>query len=206
MTSKGELGSEGAALDLPSRVGLPAAEDGEAALIAAAIAGEANAFARLYDAHVPRVYRHIYYQVGNKQDAEDLTQQVFLKAWRAIKSYRVGRTPFIAWLLAVANNTVISHRRRSRDESRIDIDPVARGRWADPEATTLAHLDRETVRRTILRLKPDQRQVVLMRFMEHFDYAEIAAALGKSEGNVRVIQHRALAEMRRLLEGDLRWR
>jgi RNA polymerase sigma-70 factor (ECF subfamily) len=175
----------------------------EGTLVEAAIGGDAEAFARLYDLHADRVYRHIYYRIGNRDDSEDLTQQVFLQAWRAIGRYERTKTPFIAWLLTIAYHSVVSHARRAKDVAPIDLEPVARERWSDPEAEALARFDRLEVRRAILRLKPDYQHVIVMRFVEHFDYPAIAAALGKSEGNVRVIQHRALLELRRLLSHEV---
>jgi RNA polymerase sigma-70 factor (ECF subfamily) len=175
------------------------APDAEASLVEAAIRGDARAFAALYDRHVARVYRHVYYRVGRRADAEDITQQVFLQAWRAIGRYRRTGAPFLAWLFVVAQNAVAGFYRRRQPAAELDFEPAVNERWADPEASALGQLDRAAVRRAILRLKPDQQQVVIMRFVEHLEHPAIAAALGKSEGNVRVIQHRALRELRRLL-------
>jgi RNA polymerase sigma-70 factor (ECF subfamily) len=180
-------------------LGVEPAAAAEGALIAAASAGDVQAFATLYDLHVERVFRHVFYRVGNRADAEDLTQQVFLKAWQAIGRYRQTSSPFIAWLFTIAHNLVVSAHRRARDTAPLDEDVATWQRWADPEAETLAEYDRQTVRDAIMRLKPDQQQVIMLRFVEHLDYPAVAAALGKTEGNVRVIQHRALAELRRLL-------
>ena len=178
--------------------------DAEEDLIDAAVGGETQAFAALYDRHLERVYRHLYYWVGNRSDAEDLTQQVFLNAWRSIGSYRRTGASFIAWLLKIAHNQVVSAHRRAKEACHLDVELVSRDRWGDPEAVALAKHDHMAMRRAILRLKPEQQQVVVMRFIEHFDYSEIAAALGKSEGNIRVIQHRALTELRRLLAHEVK--
>lgn len=182
--------------------GIALSPTSEAALVERATIGDATAFARLYDFHVNRVYRFVYYQVGSHAEAEDLTQQAFLQAWHAIGSYRQTGSPFIAWLLTVAHNVVVGSRRRSQREAK----PRARERkvatiW-DTEAEALAGVDRARLREAITRLKPDQQQVIMLRFVERFGYAEIAAAMGKSEGNIRVIQHRALSELRRLLVGE----
>jgi RNA polymerase sigma-70 factor (ECF subfamily) len=170
----------------------------------AAVAGDSGAFTRLYDQHVDRIYRHILYRIGNRVDAEDVTQQVFLQAWRAIARYERRTTPFVAWLLTIAHNSVVNFYRRARVTDPIDLELPTTGRWADPEAATMAVFDQLAVRRAILRLKPDQQQVILMRFAENIEYADIAAALGKKEGNIRVIQHRALVELKRLLAPEVR--
>ncbi len=175
----------------------------EARLLDAAIAGDDAAFARLYDQHLTRVYRHVYYRVGNRDDAEDLTQQVFLQAWRAIGRFQRTGAPFVAWLLTIAHNLVVSFYRQAKEQSALDLDPVALERWSNPEHEVLAEYDRLAVRAAVLQLRPEQQYVVTMRFLEDFEYATIARVLGKSEGNVRVIQHRALNELRRLLRGEV---
>jgi len=179
------------------------ASEAEAALIDRAVAGDTGAFAQLYDLHLTRVYRHVYYRVGSRADAEDLTQQVFLQAWRAIGRYRRSGAPFVAWLLTIAHNLVVSFYRQTKVEPALEMDPVAHDRWANPEREVVAAYDRLAVRSAILRLKPEQQQIVTMRFLESFDYGTIAAAVGKTEGNVRVILHRALSELRRLLEREV---
>jgi RNA polymerase sigma-70 factor, ECF subfamily len=174
-------------------------DDGrEERLVAAAVAGDAAAFAALYDLHLDRVYRYGYYRTGNRPDAEDLAQQTFLLAWRAIRRYRPGRAPFAAWLLAISHNVAASHFRGPRAAATLD--PAARAAaGADPAAALEASAAREGVRRALLRLRPDHQRVVLLRFIGGCSVAEVAAATGKTENHVRVTQHRALARLRRLL-------
>jgi RNA polymerase sigma factor (sigma-70 family) len=171
----------------------------ESELVERAIAGEELAFTALYDRHLDRVYRHVFYRVGNHSDAEDLTQQVFLKAWQAIGRYRRTEAPFIAWLLTIAHNLVVSFYRRGKVAPLLDLDPASTARWSDPVVQVLDKFDRVAVRDAILQLKPEQQLVITMRFMEQFDNATVAAVLGKSEVNVRVIQYRALRDLRKLL-------
>lgn len=179
-------------------------DDADRPLIDAAVAGDAGAFAALYDRHLGRVYSYVHYWTGNRQDAEDLTQQAFLQAWQAVSRYKRGVGSYAAWLLTIAHNLVMSLYRKRKDVQIGEMEPAAAARWANPEAATLAKHDRVAVQRAILRLKPEQQQVVTLRFLEHFDYADIAATLGKSEGNVRVIQHRALSELRHLLAEEVK--
>jgi RNA polymerase sigma-70 factor (ECF subfamily) len=170
----------------------------------AAISGDLQAFVALYDRYSERVYRYVYYYVGNQADAEDVTQEVFLRAWKGIGRYRRTGAKFVSWLLTIAHNTRLDAFRPGRETRELDdIDCPAPTRWSDPEAEALAESDRLAVRRGILRLKPDQQRVITMHFLEHLEYAEIAAALGKSEGNVRVIQLRALVSLRRLLADEV---
>src|SRR3989442_9363808 len=156
-------------------------------------------FAVLYDRHLDRVYRHLYYWVGNRADAEDLTQQVFLQAWRAIGRYKRTGASFAAWLLVIAHNAARQFHRDRKVTESLEIEPVAPTRGNDPEAEVLTRHDRIAVREAILRLRDDQRRVVMMRVLEHLHPPPVAAALGQNEGNVRVIPHPPPHELRRLL-------
>lgn len=180
------------------------AEEREAVHVDAAVRGDVNAFAALYDRHLERVYRHVYYRVGRPQDAEDITQQVFLQAWRAIGYYKRTGAPFISWLLTIAHNQIITFYRRARNTSSLEADFPDYGAGANPEAEVLAQFDRVSVRKAILRLKPEQQIVIIMRFLEHLSYSDIATSLQKTEGNIRTIQYRALLELRRLLGPQMR--
>jgi RNA polymerase sigma-70 factor (ECF subfamily) len=169
-------------------------------LVDRAIDGDGDAFGRLYDMHVDRVYRHIYYRVSNTADAEDLTQQVFIKAWQAIGRYKKTASPFLAWLIKISHNLVIDFYRSRKSEAYIDFDIVATKPETDPAHLAEAQFSQQEIRRAINKLHGDQQQVILMRFIEDFSYAEIAAALGKSEGAIRVILHRGLAKLKTILE------
>jgi RNA polymerase sigma factor (sigma-70 family) len=174
----------------------------EAVLVQRAIRHDAEAFGRLYDMHVDRVYRHIYYRVGNEQDAEDLTQQVFLKAWQAIDRYRRMTSPFIAWLMTISHNLVVDFYRTRKDNAYLEAEVLADGSASSPEQTTEASFEQRRLRRAILQLGSDEQQVVILRFMEGFEFSEIASLMDKKEGNVRVILHRALVKLRSILEKE----
>jgi len=169
-------------------------------LVERAIDGDANAFGRLYDMHVDRVYRHVYYRVGNITDAEDLTQEVFIRAWKAIHRYKKTASPFLAWLIKISSNLIIDFYRSKKAETFQDLDVFVGKSDSEPEYLAEMHFDQQQIRRAILELPSDQQQVVLMRFIEGFSYSEIASSLGKSEGAVRVILHRSLKSLRKILE------
>lgn len=172
----------------------------EAILVQRAIGHDAEAFGKLYDMHINRLYRHVYYRVGNKADAEDLTQQVFLKAWRAIGRYKKTANPFVAWLMSISHNLVIDFYRTRKAESYLDVDFIAHDPAPGPEQAAEASFEQQRLRRAILHLRGDEQQAVMLRFIEGFEFKEIASLLGKKEGNIRVILHRALVRLRRLLE------
>ena len=169
-------------------------------LVDRAIDGDADAFGRLYDMHVDRVYRHIYYRVGNVTDAEDLTQAVFIRAWQAIHRYKRTSSRFLAWLIKISHNIVIDFYRSNKTKVFLDFDVANIKSDSSPELLAETHFDQLELRRAILELPGNQQQVILMRFIEGFSYSEIAASIGKSEGTVRVILHRALLRMRKILE------
>jgi RNA polymerase sigma-70 factor (ECF subfamily) len=171
----------------------------EAVLVAQAVQGDERSFTGLYDRYYDRIYRHLYYRVGRAEDAEDLTQQVFLQAWRALGRYKQGSTPFVAWLFTIAHNAVVSFYRRNKGAFSLESDLAERASTDGVEEPTETRLEHERARRAIALLKPEQQLVLSMRFLESLEYRDIGAALGKSEGNVRVIQHRALLELRRLM-------
>ncbi|MFC2000923.1 RNA polymerase sigma factor [Chloroflexota bacterium] len=169
-------------------------------LISGAIKGDADDFGRLYDLHIERVYRHIYYRVGNTKDAEDLTQQVFFRAWNAIGRYRKTASPFLAWLMRISHNLVIDFYRSKKDTTYLDSEVVSAYSDSSPERLAEEHFDQQQLRKVILQLPEEQQRVIIMSFIEGFTYAEIASSLGKREGNIRVIVHRALKKMRSMLE------
>ena len=170
-------------------------------LVQEAINRDQASFAALYDRHFDRVYKHVYYHVPNHADAEDIAQEVFVKAWKAIGKYRRIGAPFAAWLIAIARNLVVDHFR-ARRRGLIPLEHVeAFVQSKDETSETLAEFnsDKSNVRSSILKLKEDKQKVIFMRFIYDFSYKEIARALGKSEGTIRVIMHRALKDLRQIL-------
>jgi RNA polymerase sigma-70 factor (ECF subfamily) len=174
--------------------------DEERRLVECAVARDQAAFAELYDRHVVRVYRHIYYLVNDPREAEDLTAQTFLKAWEAIDRYKERGAPFVAWLLRIAHNLTISFLRSKRDHSELDEGYVDNKRGGNPEESLQQSTDERSVRDAVSRLRAEQRQVIMLRFVEELDYREVAAMIGKSVPAVRVIQHRALGNLRKLMQ------
>jgi len=171
----------------------------ERLLVEQAIRHQAAAFADLYDRHVVRVYRHVYYMVNNAAEAEDLTAQTFLKAWEAIERYKERGAPFLAWLLRIAHNLTVSYLRSRRDHSALEETYVDQKTHRNPEEALDQATDERRVREAVLRLRDEQRQVIMLRFVEEMDYREVAAVIGKSVPAVRVIQHRALGNLRKIM-------
>ena len=183
----------------------PALSDTElASVVGRAVAGDQESFGRLYDLYADRVYRHIYYRVSNTADAEDLTAQVFMNAWKAIGRYKQMGRPFVVWLLSIAGNQVIDFYRARKEHTYLDDPSIVITDGIDPEEIAERGWTRQALQEAIVRLKPDQRRVVVLRFVDGLDYADIAAIMQKKEGAVRVIQHRALLALRKLLAIEVR--
>ncbi len=175
-------------------------EGSEDALVRRAVQRDREAFASLYDRHVEHVYKHIYYKVPNKSDAEDITQEVFIRAWKYIDKYRYTGAPFVAWLFKIARNLIVdNYRARKKEVPLVEPEAFSQTGETNPEAITEASLNRSHVRKAILKLKGEKQKVILMHFIDGFNYKEIAKLLNKSEGAIRVIQYRALNDLRHML-------
>ena len=177
-------------------------ETDDVELIARAARGDREAFGRLYERYVLRVFRHIYFLTSDSQLAEDLTAQTFLKTLEALPRYEIRGIPFLAWLLRIASNLTINHLKSQKNNGHAQLPEsvAARGTDYSPEQSCEIKLDGERVWAQVRRLRGDQRQVIVMRFIDGLSYPDIAHVLGKSVGAVRVIQYRALASLRQMLE------
>ena len=164
-----------------------------------AAGGDTEAFGRLYDIYADRIYRHIYYRTSNADDARDLTQEVFAKAWQALPRYKRTKTPFLGWLFTISHNRVIDYYRTKKDHVCLNNEIDWGSQVNNPENLLESAFTQQEVRKVILQLPEDQQQVIIMSFIEGFEYPEIAATLNKTEGNIRVIMHRGLKKMREIL-------
>ncbi len=169
----------------------------EEEIIKKAQAGEAGAFGDIYDKYLPRIYRFIFVKVSRKEDAEDLSHQVFLSAWQNIQSFQFQGFPFSSWLYKIAWNAVIDHYRTRKPEESIET--IAENALSE-SPNFIKEIDIEIeikiIRQAILKLEEDQQNVIIMKFVNELSNKEIAGVLGKSEGAIRVIQHRALKQLR----------
>ena len=194
-----DAGSAASEQEAPLSPGTDTREQ-ERALVQRAIQRDSAAFAELYDLHVVRVYRHVYYLVNDPGEAEDLTAQTFLKAWEAVERYKERGAPFVAWLLRIGHNLAVSYLRSKRQHSPLEDTVVDHKMHRNPEQSLEQSSDEDSVREAVLQLREEQRQVIILRFVEELDYTEVAAVIGKSVPAVRVIQHRALGNLRKIMQ------
>ncbi|MFH0806587.1 MAG: sigma-70 family RNA polymerase sigma factor [Candidatus Brennerbacteria bacterium] len=171
----------------------------EEELIQKAKSGDAASFGTLYDLYMPRIYRFVFLRTHQKEDAEDLTHRVFMNAWQNLDRYESRGFPFGSWLYRIATNAVIDHYRTARVHAPLEAIPEEI--LSEPngmgEAVDTA-IDLHRVRVMLTNLEPDQQNVLLMKFVDDMTNKEIADALGKTEGAVRVIQHRAIKKLKEL--------
>lgn len=164
-----------------------------------------EAFGVLYDVHFDRIYAYIYRKTGDRQVAEDLTADTFMKALAHIQSYHYTGQPFVAWLYRIASNLVTDHYRAHRPVATLDEGLQLASREAGPEEAALAWDDQQTVARAIQTLSADQQDVVLLRFSGGLRLKEIAQVIGKTEGAVKALMFRALGSLRgKLSESGVR--
>jgi RNA polymerase sigma-70 factor (ECF subfamily) len=175
----------------------------ESELIARAVEGDRPAYGELYERYLDRIYRYIYYSVNDHDEAEDLTEIVFLKAWEALPRFRRARPGFQAWVYRIAHNAVIDRYRTRKPE--VSLEQFVHLRDGSPMPESVVEMDQEIERLAVAlgQLKPHWRQVVICRFISGLSHAETAKVTGLTQGHVRVLQYRALKQLRRLLEEDV---
>ena len=158
---------------------------------------DGRAFGTLYRRYLDRVYGYAFYLLGDHHDAEDVTERTFVNALAAIGTFRDDGASFRAWLFRIAHNQVAnalrSRGRRSADSLDLVEHPSTVS--SDPAALVGAADEARMLRRALSALSTDRRQVLLLRFVDGLSAREIGAVLGRSEGAVRVLQHRALREL-----------
>jgi RNA polymerase sigma-70 factor, ECF subfamily len=167
-------------------------------LVERAQQGDREALEELYLMHFDRIYSYLHMSVGNRHDAEDLTTQTFMKMLESIKRFRWRSAPFSAWLFRIAHNLAMDHFRASRRWQPEEEVPEPAGD-AEPsaEAVAMQTIGRESMLQLIENLSQEQKQVLTLKFVFNLPNAEVATILGKSEGAIKSLQHRALVSLQK---------
>ena len=163
---------------------------------------DVSAFADLYRLYAPRVSRYVALRITGTQEAEDITNTIFEKAFAAIGRYQPSPAQFSTWLYTIAQNTIIDHYRKRRLPQVDDAEAqlfAATDPDEGPEGSLLADERRRFVYQAVMQLTPEQREVVGCRFFFNLSVHEVAQMTGKTEGAVKALQFRALERLRRLL-------
>ena len=162
--------------------------------------GDREALEELYLIHFDRIYSYLHVSVGNRHDAEDLTTQTFLKMLESIGKFRWRSAPFSAWLFRIAHNLAMDHFRANRRwQPQEEVPEPEPDESTSAEAGALQAIGRRSMLELIDELSPEQQQVLTLKFVFNFGNAETATILGKTEGAVKSLQHRALASLQKQL-------
>jgi RNA polymerase sigma-70 factor, ECF subfamily len=176
------------------------------ALVNRAKTGDTEAFAHLYDRYVDTIHRYVYYRVGSRQLAEDLTSETFLRALRRIETFTWQGRDFGAWLVTIARNLVADHFKSSRfrlevtTAEMVDTDSVEES----PEGEVMASFTNTALLEAVQRLNPQQQECLVLRFLQGLSVAETARIMGKNEGAIKTLQYRAIRALAALLPEDVR--
>jgi RNA polymerase sigma-70 factor, ECF subfamily len=163
-------------------------------LVQKAIKGDVEAYGQLYGLCLNRIYRYVFSRVKNVMQAEDITEEVFIRAWKAIKSCQGKESTFIPWLYHIAHNYLVDvWRKNSREVSYENLDLADD---CDPEKEADNNIELQKVLEAVKNLPEPQRRVILLKFMDEIDTDEIGRILGKRQGAVRALQMRALISLR----------
>jgi RNA polymerase sigma-70 factor (ECF subfamily) len=167
-------------------------------LVERAQGGDRLALEELYLLHFDRIYSYLHMSVGSRHDAEDLTTQTFVKMLEAIGRFQWRSVPFSAWLFRIAHNLAMDHFRANRRwQPEEEVPESVQGEESSAEEQALVSLGQTSMLALIERLSPEQRQVLTLKFVFRFSNGETAAILGKTEGAVKSLQHRALASLQK---------
>ncbi len=157
--------------------------------------GDVEAFGILYEQYAEVIFRYVYSHLDGRLDAEDLTEEIFLRAWRALPKYDERGLPFTAFLFRIARNSLIDHYRSHKIVQSIE-DVELQSHEAGPEEVVEVRIENGNLREMLAKLREDYRNVLIFRFLSGLSPEETAQVMQRSVGAVRVLQHRALAALR----------
>lgn len=175
-------------------------------LVTLAQAGDGEAFGQLYDRYVDIVFRFIYYRVNDRGMAEDFTSETFLRALRRISTISYQGRDIGAWFITIARNIVLDHVKSARHRLEITTADTIEGKESSPspEAAVLDGLSSDRLMAAVKQLGAEQRDCVMLRFIQGFSVSETAAVMGKNDGAIKALQHRAVRKLAELVGEDLR--
>jgi len=168
-------------------------------LVKKALDGDIEAYGQIYAVYLDRIYRYVFYQIRDEMKAQDITQEVFVKAWHSLRACRGKEHLFNAWLYRIAHNHPIDIIRRNRRE--VPLENTVLDAPGDTVQDAEAASTRQEVLKTVAGLSEPQKQIVLLKFIEGYDNEEIQKITGKRPGAIRAIQMRALKTLRQRLGG-----
>lgn len=178
-------------------------DEDEKALIEQA-KSDRDAFGELYRRYVDRIYNYVYYRVGNRAEAEDLTARIFFRALQHIGRYQDRGAPFSAWLYRIARNMVANWHRDNSRRQIVGIDSI--GQWPlaeiTPELAAERSEDHAYLLAAVRRLPPERQELLILKFVERHSNAQIGQIMGRSEGAIKSLYHRTLRSLRETIKAE----
>ena len=170
-------------------------------LVSQAKKGDVNAFSKLYDYFADNIYRYVFFRVDSVEDAQDLTETVFLKSWENLYQYKSGgNNSFSSWIFRIAHNLVIDYYKLNKQIESLTEDYIDERTGRHPLDITEKSLNSALLKDAIEKLKENYKQIIILKYINELSNDEIAAILKKNEGSVRILQFRALKELKKILE------
>ncbi|MGX7677611.1 sigma-70 family RNA polymerase sigma factor [Jatrophihabitans sp. DSM 45814] len=175
-------------------------------LVRAAKDGDGEAFGKLYDRYVDAVFRFIFYRVNDRALAEDFTSETFLRALRRISTINYQGRDIGAWFMTIARNIVFDHTKSARFRLEMTTGDLIEGdeKVASTESAVLTHLTNERLMRALDSLGEEQKECLVLRFLNGLSVAETAEVMGKNDGAIKALQHRAVKRLAALVADELR--
>jgi len=171
----------------------------EKSLVRRAQQHDQAALTQIYEENFDRIYRYIVLKMGDRTEAEDMTQQVFLNAFKSISSFKWKGTSFSAWLYRIAHNQIVDYLRRKSKRPTVPLNESLAVGNSDPRLMAERNLDIENLAWATRRLTKAQQEVISLRFAGELPVAQVARVMGKSEGAVKALQHSAILSLRKIL-------
>ncbi|HEX9923711.1 MAG TPA: sigma-70 family RNA polymerase sigma factor [Anaerolineae bacterium] len=160
-----------------------------------------DAFGQLYELHVEKIYNYIYYRIGNREDAEDLTARVFYRALNHIPHYKNKGVPFAAWLYRIAHNLVANWYRDQKRRPTVALDSLnlQGNNRENPHHVAELTNEHEILLAAIQKLPSLRQELLTLKYVERMSNAEIGKIMGRSEGAIKSLYHRTLVALKELL-------
>ena len=171
----------------------------EESLVRRAQQHDQTALTQIYEENFDRIYRYIVFKIGERTEAEDMTQQVFLSAFKSISSYKWKGVPFSAWLFRIAHNRIVDFLRKKAKRLTVPLDESLASGGSNPGLEAERNLEIADLVAAARQLTDAQQEVISLRFAGGLPIAEVARIMGKSQGAIKALQHSAVAALRRVM-------
>lgn len=171
----------------------------EESLVRRAQQHDQAALTQIYEENFDRIYRYIVLKIGERTEAEDMTQQVFLSAFKSISSFKWKGAPFSAWLFRIAHNRIVDYLRKKSKQATVPLNESLASGSSNPGTEAERNLEIADLVAATQKLTSAQREVISLRFAGGLPIAEVARVMGKSQGAIKALQHSAVAALRRVM-------